>query len=123
MGRVVDVIVTPGLEEKVARLPGGHRNQPADQSGGNRIDEQQSIGDQKAGGADEVQALVDPAVMVVAMVIPALRAQLLAKVLYHFVPQACRNLATAIRCKQCDDIKVTCTPSHGCRCCTPACPS
>src|ERR1700730_14770876 len=107
MGRVVDVVVAPGLKEEVTGLPGGHRDQPADQSGGNRIDEQQSVGNQKAGGADEVEALVDTAVMVIAMIVPALPAQLFAKVLDHFFPQACRNLATAIRCKECDDIKVT----------------
>src|SRR6267143_6870341 len=86
VGRMVDVIVALWLEEEVTRLPGRHRDQPADQRGSNRINEQQWISDQKAGGTDKVQALVDAAVMVVAMVVPPLSSQLLAEILDHFRP-------------------------------------
>ena len=79
VGRLVDVVVALRLEEEMTGLPRGHRDQPADQRGSHRIDEQQHIGDQEAERADEVQALVDAAVMIVAMVVPALGSQLLAE--------------------------------------------
>ena len=41
----------------------------------------------KLDGAHEVQALVDPAVMIIAMVVPALDTQLLAEILDHDLPQ------------------------------------
>ncbi|MGY4266828.1 hypothetical protein ACVJF2_005398 [Bradyrhizobium sp. USDA 4519] len=68
-------------------LARGHRDQPADQRRHDRIEEQHHIGEQEAQRADEVQALVDPAVMVEAMVIPTLGTQLLQEILDHWFPQ------------------------------------
>src|SRR5256885_5565207 len=48
MGRVIEVIVTLGLEEEMARLTRGHGNQQAEQCRHHRIDEQHYIGDQEA---------------------------------------------------------------------------
>ena len=41
----------------------------------------------KLDGADEVQALIDTAVVIVAMVVPALSSQLLPEILDHSFPQ------------------------------------
>jgi len=87
MGRLVDVVVTPGLEEEMPGLARGHRNQPADQRGRQRIEKHHRVTDQETERADEVQALVDPAVVIVAVIIPALDAQLLQEVLDHSLPQ------------------------------------
>ena len=51
--------------------------------GGYRIDKQQRIADEKAEGADKMQTLVDAAVMVVAVIVPALRSQRRHKALHH----------------------------------------
>src|SRR5260221_11926222 len=90
MGRLVDVVVTPGLEEEMPGLARGHRNQPADQRGRQRIEKHHRVTDQETERADEVQALVDPAVVIVAVIIPALDAQLLQEVLDHSLPQKIR---------------------------------
>jgi len=44
MGRVVYLVVTPGLEEEVAGLPADHRHQPADQRRGRWVLEDQAVG-------------------------------------------------------------------------------
>ncbi|MGY3469508.1 hypothetical protein ACVW0I_006379 [Bradyrhizobium sp. LM6.11] len=75
------------LEEEVTSLARGHRHQPADQRGDHGVDEQPDIGEQKAQRADEVQALIDAAVVIVAMVVPALDPQLLEIILDHALPQ------------------------------------
>ena len=49
-----------------------------------RIDEEQRIGDQEADSAEQVQALVDAAVVVVAMVVPALLAEFLQEGVHVF---------------------------------------
>src|SRR6202035_2587121 len=100
--------VAPRLEEEMPGLTRGHGDQPADQRGGHRIEEHQEIADHKADGADEVQALVDPAVMIIAMIVPALDAQLLTEVLDHALPQNNRSIRfTGIRCKRCDIIEMS----------------
>jgi hypothetical protein len=66
-------------------LAARHRDQPAYQRRNHGIDEQHHIGEHEADRADEVQALVDPAVVIVAMVIPALGSQFLQEVLDHLV--------------------------------------
>ena len=83
MGGLIDVIEAFRLEHQMPNLPRGHRDQPAHQSGSNRIDKQQRIPDEKAGGADKMQTLVDAAVMVVAVIIPPLRSQCRQKALHH----------------------------------------
>src|SRR5882757_6804694 len=108
MGRVIDVVVTLGLEEEMAGLARRHRDQPAEQRRHHRIDEYHHVGDQKTGSADEVQALVDAAVVIVAMVVPALGSQFLQEILDHFFsPKSVVILFTGIRCPPCDIIIMT----------------
>jgi hypothetical protein len=78
------------LEEEVAGLARGHRDQPADQRRHQRVEEHHDIADDEADGADEVQALVDPAVVIVAMVVPALDAKLLKEAFDHSFPPKIR---------------------------------
>jgi hypothetical protein len=66
---LVHVVVAARLEEDVARLARHHAHQPAHGGGGRRVDEQH--GAQKADRAEQVQALVDAALVVVAVVVPA----------------------------------------------------
>jgi len=75
VGGLVDVVVTLGLEEKMPALAAHHRHQPGDQRGRGGVEKQQHIGRQEGESAEQVQRLVDPAVMVVAVVIPALGTQ------------------------------------------------
>jgi len=82
VGRLVDLIVALGLEEEVARLAAHHGNQPADEGRLHRIGEHHHVGDQKAAGAQEVQRLIDAAVMIVAVVVPSLSSQFLEKLLH-----------------------------------------
>src|SRR5664280_1944309 len=86
----------------------GHRDQPADQRGLDRIDEHQGIADQETERADEVQTLVDTAVMIIAMVIPPLGSQCRHESLHRSPLYCLRHLRTGIRCKVCDDIIMTC---------------
>jgi hypothetical protein len=85
--RLVDVVVALRLEEEVSRLARRHGDEPAEQRRDDRLEEQQRVGAEEARGADEVQRLVDPAVVVVAMVVPALGSQFLQKILDHSFPQ------------------------------------
>ena len=69
---LVNFVVAQGLEEEVTRLTRGHGNEPGNESGDHGIDEQKRIGRDKADGADEVQRLIDAAVMVVTMIVKPL---------------------------------------------------
>src|SRR6267142_506257 len=107
--RLVDVVVSPRLEEEVTGLPRGHGDQPADERRYHGIDEQHRVSKQKARGADEVQRLVDTAVVIEAMVVPALGSQFLQEVLDHSLPpNAFGFVFTEIRCPACDIIMLTC---------------
>jgi hypothetical protein len=72
MGDFIHFVKSFGFEEKVTHLTGCHGNQPGDQGGHHRVNEQIHIGHQKRNGADQMQGLIDAAVMVKTMVIPAL---------------------------------------------------
>ena len=80
VGRLVDLVVAARLEEQVADLAAGHGDQPADQRRHGGIGERDHIGEQEARRADEVERLVDLAVVIVAMVVPTLH--------FQFVPEA-----------------------------------
>ena len=82
VGGAVDVIVVARLEEEVACLPAGHRHTPGQQRGQRGIAPQQDVGDHERHRADEVQALVDQAVVVVAVIVPALFPQLFEESVY-----------------------------------------
>jgi len=76
---LVDDVVVFWFEEEVADLPRWHREHPADHRGGRGRFEQHGVRAEKADGAHEVQRLIDPAVVVVAVVVPALSGELLQK--------------------------------------------
>jgi hypothetical protein len=80
---LVDLVIALGLEEEMFNLPGHHRGKPASHGSRDRVREHQSIGAQEADRAEQVQGLVDPAVMIIAMIIPSLRSENLKKPLHH----------------------------------------
>ena len=94
VGRLVHVVVAARLEEEVARLTRGHRDAPGNDRRQRGIDEQQAVGDDEADRADQMQALVDPAVVVVAVVVPALRLEKFEEVL-HGAPWVARRVDAA----------------------------
>ena len=79
---LVYVVKTLGLEEEMADLARAHGHQPGNQGRHHRVNKQKHIGHQKRQGADQVQELVDAAVVVVAVVIPALNVDELKKRLH-----------------------------------------
>jgi hypothetical protein len=70
--RLVHLVVTLRLEEEMADLPAGHGEQPADQRRRRRACEHQHVRAEEASRADEMQRLIDPAVVVIAMIVPPL---------------------------------------------------
>ena len=73
------------------------------------IDEQHRVSKQEARSADEVQRLVDTAVVIEAMVIPALGSQFLQEVLDHSLPPNSFGFVfIGIRCPACDIMMLTC---------------
>src|SRR6202451_2224056 len=93
---LVDRVVVLRLEEKMPGLPRGHGNEPAGKRGDRRVLENHHIREQKADRTDEVQRLIDPAVMIVAMVVPALRSQCFAKIVHWSPRRAVPDLGMAI---------------------------
>ncbi len=75
VGGLVDLVIIPRLEEEVADLTARHADEPGEQHGRNRVLENQDVGAHEAAGAQEVQSLVDTAVMIKAVVIPTLHPQ------------------------------------------------
>jgi len=82
MRRVVDPVIPLGLKEKMAGLAADHRDQPADQRRLHGIKEHRDIRDDEADCTQKVQGLIDPAVMVVAMIVPALSLEFRQKALH-----------------------------------------
>jgi len=82
VGRPVDRVVAFRLEAEVADLAAHHREQPADQRRGHRVREDHEVRREKAQRADQVQRLIDAAVVVVPMIVPALCSQGLQKTLH-----------------------------------------
>ena len=74
---LVHVVVALRLEEEVSDLADAHRERPPKQGGDDWMREQQDVRDQETARADQVKRLVDAAVMIEAMVIPALLLELL----------------------------------------------
>jgi len=93
--RLVYFIVPLGFEEEVSGLAGDHRNQPANQRRRSRVPEDQRVGGQKAQGADQMQGLVNAAVMVVAMIVPALQFQCAQEAIHRDLPSI--HTANAVR--------------------------
>jgi hypothetical protein len=79
---VIDLIVSLWLEEEVTGLAADHGDQPADQGGLHGIKEHRNVGDDEADGAQQMQRLIDAAVMIVAMIVPALTLEFRQKTLH-----------------------------------------
>ena len=111
---MIDVVVAARLEEEVTGLPRRHRDQPADQRRHHGVEEQHHIGEQEARRADEVQRLIDAAVVIITMVVPALGSQFLQEILDHSLPPNSFGLVfTGIRCPACDIMMLTCDWTRG----------
>lgn len=72
--RVVDMVVALRLEKKVAGLTTRHRDEPSDFRRHRRIDERYRVGRKETQRTQQMQGLVDPAVMIEAVIIKALNA-------------------------------------------------
>src|SRR5215470_2266891 len=70
--RLVNLVVSLGLEEEVADLAAQHGYQPTDQGGCDRIREKKHVAREEAQRAYQVQRLIDSAVMIVPVVVPTL---------------------------------------------------
>jgi hypothetical protein len=81
--RLVHLVVALWLEEEMADLPAGHGEQPAHQCRRRRTGEDQHVGAEEASRADEVQRLIDPAVVVIAMIVPPLHFESLPEAVHH----------------------------------------
>ena len=82
VGRVVYLVVALGLEEEVSGLPADHGHQPANQRRSRGILEDQAVGGKKAERAQEVEGLINAAVMIVAVIVPPLDSQSFEKTLH-----------------------------------------
>ncbi len=76
---LVDMVVAARLEKEVAGQTRCHRHTPGENGGQGRVDEQQAIGHDEAHRTQQVQGLIDAAVVVVAGVVPALDGEFLQK--------------------------------------------
>ncbi len=72
VARLVDVVVVARLEEKVPALAAGHADEPRQEHRDRRMLEDQEVRADEAGRAQQVERLIDAAVVVVAVVVPAL---------------------------------------------------
>jgi len=72
VGSAVDLIITLGLEEKMPGLAADHGHQPADQRGFHRVYEHGHVGNDETDRTQEMQGLIDAAVVIETMIIPSL---------------------------------------------------
>jgi hypothetical protein len=96
MGGLVHVVVAFWLEKEVAGLAGGHADQPGDEGRHRRIEQDEAVGNEKAERAQQMQALIDAAVMIVAMVVPTLRREFLQEGLHFPILVAVCRLGKAL---------------------------
>jgi len=81
--RLVDVVIAQRLKEEMTGLPRSHRNQPGNQRSPGGVDEQHHISHQKTHGTQKMQGLIDSAMVVIAVVIPALNLQGIQKIFHR----------------------------------------
>src|SRR5262245_25981045 len=86
VSRLVNLVVVFRLKEEVPDLPAGHRHDPSDQSGHRRIPEHHRVRTEKADSAQQVKRLIDPAVVIEAVVVPTLHSKGLEKALHISSP-------------------------------------
>ena len=72
MRGLIHLVVVFRLEHQMADLPAGHRYQPRQQCGQRGILEHDAVGDDEGDGAEKMQSLVDAAMVVITVVVPAL---------------------------------------------------
>ncbi len=82
VGGVVDLVIALRLEEEVTRLAAYHGHQPAQHGREGRALPDDGVGSQEAQRADQVQRLIDAAVVIITMIVPALGLQRLPKTLH-----------------------------------------
>ena len=85
VGGLVDLVIPFWLEKEMSSLAACHRDTPGQQGRVGGVNEQQPVGGYKAKGTQEVQTLVDPAMVVVTMIVPAQDFERLEK-LFHVGP-------------------------------------
>jgi hypothetical protein len=85
------------LEEEVTNLAAGHGQEPPDQRRYRRILEHHRVGKEKACGANQVQRLIDPAVMIEAMIVPPLHSQGFEEA-PHMTSPCCTWMSMLCRC-------------------------
>jgi hypothetical protein len=72
VGRAIDRVVAFGFEKEVPGLAADHGYQPTDQRRFHRIEKHRDIGNDEADCTQKVQGLIDAAVVIVTMIVPAL---------------------------------------------------
>ena len=77
VGGLINLVITAWLKKEVTGLAAGHRHRPCEQGGPCWLNEQQDVRDNKNDCAQQMQTLVNTAVMVVTVVVPTLRLELL----------------------------------------------
>src|ERR1700722_11278326 len=77
VGRLVHFVIALRLEEEMADLAAHHRHQPAYQGGQCRVLEHEHVGAKKTDRTDQMERLVDTAMVIVAMVVPTLKLECL----------------------------------------------
>ena len=83
VGSTIDRVITLGFEKEVTGLPADHGHEPADQRGFRGVGKRGHVGRDEADRTQEVQGLIDAAVMVVTMIVPSLGAQFRQKTLHR----------------------------------------
>jgi hypothetical protein len=84
MRGVVDVVIALRFEEEVSGLTADHGDEPADQGGHHRVLEHHHVGDDETQCAQEMQGLIDAAVVVETMIVPTLGPQFCQKALHRW---------------------------------------
>src|SRR6202789_3494290 len=82
VARAIDRVIALGLEKEMAGLAADHGYEPTDQRRLHRIEEHGDISDDEADGTQEVQGLIDAAVVVVTVIVPALSHEFRQKTLH-----------------------------------------
>src|ERR1700737_5668850 len=86
VGGVIHHVVVSRFKEEMPDLAAGHRGEPTDQGRNRGVLENHDVCKQKTHRTHQMERLVDPAVMIVAMVVPTLHSQSLKKTVHCASP-------------------------------------
>src|SRR5215467_9541599 len=86
MRGIVHHVIVLRLEKEVPGLPRGHRHQPTSERRNRRVFEDHHIGKQETYRTDQVKRLIDPAVVIVSVIVPALGPQRFQKIMHSSRP-------------------------------------